>query len=107
MTFDIGRAALAMTAVLGGLVAGGAAFALDLRPHRALYTLSLAAARGSSDISALDGRMALEWADACDGWTVNQKVLMNLANRNGPAMTNEFSFSSFESKSGDSLRFSM
>jgi len=107
MTFDIGRAVLAMTAALGGLVAGGAAHALDLLPHRALYTLSLAAVRGSSDISSLDGRMALEWADACDGWTVNQKVLMTLGNRNGPAVTNEFSFSSFEGKNGDNLRFTM
>jgi len=104
MTRDIGRAVLATTAVLGGLAAAEAA---DLQPHRALYDLALATVRGTSDITSLNGRMALEWADACDGWTVNQKVRMNLTSRDGPPVTNEFSFSSFETKDGDSLRFTM
>lgn len=84
-----------------------AAGTLDLAPHRALYAISLAATRTGSEITDLKGRMVLEWADACDGWTVNQKVRMDLSNLNGPPMRNEFSFSSFESKDGDTLRFSM
>jgi hypothetical protein len=105
MTRDIGRAVLATAAVLGGLAA--TAEAAGLQPHRALYDLTLATVRGSGDISSLYGGMALEWADACDGWTVNQKVHMDLASREGPGVTNEFNFSSFETKDGDSLRFTM
>ncbi|MDP6954096.1 MAG: DUF1849 family protein, partial [Alphaproteobacteria bacterium] len=85
----------------------GSAHAAELSPHRALYEIELATVRGSSDITALSGRMVLEWADACDGWTVNQKVKMNFTSREGPELENEFSFSSFESKSGDNFHFTM
>lgn len=107
MTSDTGRAVLAMTAVLGALVAGAPAAAAELQPHRALYELTLATVRSNSDITTLTGRMALEWADACDGWTVNQKVRMNFTSRNGPPVSNEFNFSSFETKNGNMLRFIM
>jgi hypothetical protein len=84
-----------------------AAGPMDLAAHRALYEISLAATRAGSEITDLKGRMVLEWADACDGWTVNQKVRMDLSHMSGPAMRNEFSFSSYESKDGDDFRFSM
>ena len=108
MTASAGKAtASTIAAWLWMIFTAAAAHALDLTPHRALYDISLAAARGGSDITALSGRMMLEWADACDGWTVNQKVQMSFTNREGPSLDNEFSFSSFETKDGNSFRFSM
>ena len=95
-----GALALALSWVVG-------AAAAELRPHRALYGIELATMRGSSDINALSGRMVLEWVDACDGWTVNQKVQMQFISREGSELHNEFSFSSFESKNGDNFRFTM
>lgn len=83
------------------------AAAVELRPHRALYDLGLAAARDGSSITALRGEMALEWADACEGWTVSQNIRMDIANRSGASFQNVISFSSYETKSGDRFRFSM
>jgi hypothetical protein len=108
MIVSAGKAAAStITAWLCMAYAATAAHALELAPHRALYDLNLAAARAGSDIVGLSGRMMLEWADACEGWTVNQKVQMSFTNREGPPLDNEFSFSSFETKDGDSFRFSM
>jgi len=108
MILRIGKAAggpMAVCAVLLGLAPS--ATAIDLTPHRALYDITLASVHGSSDITGLDGRMMLEWADACDGWTVNQQVRMRFTPREGPPLLNEFNFSSFESKDGNVFRFTM
>lgn len=93
-----------------GILAAVASFstaAAELRPHRALYDLDLAAIREGSEVTALSGRMALEWADACEGWTVRQNIRMTVSERGGAPFENEISFSSFETKAGDSLRFAM
>ena len=81
--------------------------AAELRPHRALYDLGLAAARDGSSVVALRGEMALEWADACEGWTVSQSIRMDVADRRGASFENVISFSSYETKSGDRFRFNM
>lgn len=97
--------------VLGAMVLSGAApgpaGSVDLSAHRALYEITLESVRKGSEITGLQGRMMLEWADACEGWTVNQKVRMVLSHVGGPPLNNEFSFTSFESKEGENFRFSM
>ncbi len=85
----------------------GDARSVELSAHRALYEITLESVRNGSKITDLRGRMLLEWADACDGWTVNQKVRMVLSHIGGPALNNEFSFSSYEAKGGETFRFSM
>lgn len=84
-----------------------AARSVELSAHRALYEITLESVRSGSEITDLEGRMMLEWADACDGWTVNQKVRMILSHIGGAPLNNEFSFSSFEAKDGENFRFSM
>ena len=101
-----GAGALRALAALAILATGLAAPAAELRPHRALYDLDLAAVRGGSEIVALRGRMALEWADACEGWTVSQNIRMAIANRDGSSFVNDIGFSSFETRSGDRFRYS-
>jgi len=99
--------AVAIGAVSLSAVGTGDARSVELSAHRALYEITLESVRNGSEITDLSGRMMLEWADACDGWTVNQKVRMVLSHIGGPPLNNEFSFSSFEAKAGDSFRFSM
>ena len=36
-------------------------------PHRALYQMQLAGTRTGSSVTGVSGRMAFEWADACEG----------------------------------------
>lgn len=103
MTPRAGRfAALLFCAICAPAAAGA-----DMRPHRALYDLSLGAAREGSELAALSGRMALEWADACDGWTVSQTIRMAIVDRDGSAFRNDIAFTSFEAKDGGELRFAM
>lgn len=59
-------------------VAAPAAFAVDIAPHRALYSLSLASARSNSGVIGATGAMVYEWGDACDGWTVEQRFRLRL-----------------------------
>ena len=100
-------AAAAGICVLTAAASASAAAAAELRPHRALYDLSLAAVREGSEVTALSGRMALEWADVCDGWTVRQTIRMTVSERGGAPFENDISFSSFETRAGDRLRFAM
>ena len=107
MTKRSGRTAAGALGSLASAIIAFAAGAADLRPHSALYELDLAAARGGSEIAALSGSMALEWADACDGWTVSQNIRMAITNRDGASFENVIRFSSFENRAGDRFRFSM
>jgi len=100
-------AAIAVGALSFSAMGAGPVLSVELSAHRALYEITLESVRNGSEITDLRGRMMLEWADACDGWTVNQKVRMVLSHVGGPPLNNEFSFSSFESKVGENFRFSM
>ena len=99
--------ASALVGVWLGVSVAPPAWALDLEPHRALYTMKLATSREGSDITSLSGKMYIEWADSCDGWTVNQQVLMTFVGADAPTLSNAFSFSSWESKDGKSFRYNM
>ena len=46
----------------------------ELLPHRASYLLSLGRNLSGSDVVNVQGVMAYEFADACDGWTTTQKA---------------------------------
>ncbi len=85
----------------------GTAWAISLSPHRAVYSMSLLNASSSSDFVDMKGQMLLDWADVCDGWTLNQRVRMIFTPRQGPSLENEFGFSSWESKDGTSFRYTM
>jgi hypothetical protein len=70
--------ALAVTALL--CLGSGPAFAVDISPHRALYSLSLAGSRtsGGAGVVGASGGMVYEWGETCDGWTVQQRFLLRL-----------------------------
>ncbi len=104
---NLNAAAVAVGALTLSVMSAGDALSVELSAHRALYEITLESVRNGSEITDLRGRMMLEWADACDGWTVNQKVRMVLSHIGGPPLNNEFSFTSFESKEGERFRFSM
>ena len=55
---------------------------VQLAAHRATYNLSLDNSRGG-DVEAVNGNMAYEVTDACDGWAVRQRLDMTLSNRDG------------------------
>jgi len=82
----------------------GSANAFQLLSHRAIYELSLLPGRGG-DINAVTGRMVMEWSDACEGYTTNQRMVMRIMRNNGKAINSDFTLSSWEDKAGDNFRF--
>ena len=93
----------------GALVAivafSGPGAAVEVSPHRAIYDLSLASTKSSSGIVDAKGSMLLEWADSCDGWTIDQRYKLTVTNDESEESDLLVSLSSWESKDGLAYRF--
>ncbi len=99
----IAVAAFAAAAFLAPV--GDARSAPDPLPHRAVYDLALKAAGSDSGIAGVSGRMVLEWADACEGYTTAQRIRMRMDTAAGRPVDSDFTVVSWESKDGDMFRF--
>jgi hypothetical protein len=78
-----------------------------LVPHRATYDMKLSVARPNSGIVEVNGRMVLEMVDSCDGWEVKQRIKLKFLRNDGEEFDTDSSFTSYESKDGLALRFSV
>lgn len=78
-----------------------------LVPHLATYDMKLSVARPNSGIVDVNGRMVLEMADSCDGWEVKQRIKLKFLRNDGEEFDTDSSFTSYESKDGLGLRFSV
>jgi hypothetical protein len=78
-----------------------------LAPHRATYDMKLSVARPNSGIVEVNGRMVLEMVDSCDGWEVKQRIKLKFLRNDGEEFDTDSSFTSYETKDGLSLRFSV
>jgi hypothetical protein len=74
-------------------------------PHRALYKISMHRSAANADVVAAGGTMAFEWRDDCSGWGVEQRYRMEFHPSEGNAYLIQSSFSTWESKDGDTYRF--
>jgi hypothetical protein len=101
------RAAFAGLVGLGFLAAPSFAApqTVDLAPHRAIYSMVLSSARPGSGIAGASGAMTYEFGDACDGWTVENKTILNFAYNEGANVATVWDFSTWESKDGLRYRF--
>jgi outer membrane protein OmpA-like peptidoglycan-associated protein len=92
---------------LAALVFGGAvpAFAVDIQPHRALYSLTLGSAKSASGVVGAGGAMTYEWGETCGGWTVEQRFRLRLEYTDQDAAEITSNLVTWESKSGDRYRF--
>src|SRR3954470_20243858 len=103
------------------LIALGTAFALPVPPaaraaepgaeamigHRAAYRLTLDKVRDNSDIARADGAMLYEVVDSCDGWATRQRFQLRLTDRDGQDVETTSDYSTFETKDGRKIRFSL
>jgi hypothetical protein len=78
-----------------------------LAPHRATYDMKLSVARSSSGIIEVNGKMMLETVDACDGWEIKQRIKLAFLRSDGEEFETDSNFTSYESKDGLQLRFSV
>jgi hypothetical protein len=102
MLFRGGLALLACAVVS----AASQADVVGLLPHRAIYDLSLKHADPGSGIADARGLMVMEWVDACEGHTLNQRLHVELVRQEGPMFISDSHMSSWESKDGAAFRFS-
>jgi len=82
-----------------------AATDIAIAPHRAAYTLELVAADSASGITEVRGGMTFEWADGCDGWSIDQRYLLRIAHENGSETVLRLTNLNWESKDGKRFRF--
>ncbi len=87
------------------LLSAGAAFAVEVAPHKAVYDLSLGRTVSGSEVADVSGVMTYEFADACDGWTVSQRSAMTFVYSSGEEVQLGWSMVSWESKDGLKYRF--
>lgn len=80
---------------------------LPLAPHRATYDMKLAVARPNSGIVDVSGRMVLETVEACEGWEIKQRIQLRFLRSEGDEFVTDSSFTSYETKDGLALRFSV
>jgi hypothetical protein len=78
-----------------------------LVPHRATYEMKLSVARPNSGIVEVNGRMVLETVDSCDGWEIKQRIKLTFLRNDGEEFETDSNFTSYESKDGLELRFSV
>gem|GEM_PF-1455769 len=78
---------------------------MRLPGHRAVYELSLTSGRGTQTISSAEGRYAFDLEDVCEGYTLNERLVVRLV-RDGGTILTDYRLSAFETESGDLYRFS-
>ena len=97
--------------LLAGLVLWAAPLAealagtVEILPHRAVYRMELSALRGGSGVVDVTGRMDFEWRDACDAWTVSQRMRILVSYGSGNEIDYGLTLNTWESKDGLNYRF--
>jgi hypothetical protein len=74
--------------------------AVDISPHRALYSLTLDSTKNASGVAGASGAMYYEWGEACDGWTVDQRFRLRLVYAEEGAVEINSTLLTWESKDG-------
>ena len=77
-----------------------------MAPHRAIYEMSLATARGGTGVTAVSGRMVYELTGSvCEGYTQNMRFVTQMVNQGGTAMITDLRSFSWEEANGKRFRF--
>ncbi|MDO9710485.1 cell envelope integrity EipB family protein [Paracraurococcus lichenis] len=100
-------AALGLAAALPRPVPAAEPGAEAMIGHRAAYKLTLDKVRDNSDIARAEGVMLYEVVDACDGWATRQRFQLRITDRDGQDVETTSDYSTFETKDGKKLRFSL
>ena len=80
---------------------------IAIKPHRAIYTMTMGSAKNGSNITGVTGRMLFEWADDCDGWAVQQHLQLHFNYAEGDESDISSTVISWESKDGKRYNFNV
>lgn len=98
-------ARLVALAFLVSVGAAPAARAVDIAPHRALYSLTLAQTKSAGGVVSATGAMVYEWGETCEGWTVQQRFRLRLEYAEQDNVDVNSTLVTWESKDGQRYRF--
>jgi EipB-like len=79
--------------------------AVEIAPHRALYTMSLGSTATDSGVVGATGAMDYEWGETCDGWTIEQRYRLKIRYAESRDVDVTSTFVTWESKDGRRYRF--
>ena len=78
----------------------------NLASHRAVYEINLARTEEGSGVSSASGRMVFEvTGNACDGYRMRQRMVVNIGDEEGNLGLLDFRIATFESSDGDLYSF--
>ncbi len=80
---------------------------VKIAPHRAVYKIKMASVRNGSNISGVNGKLAFEWRDVCDGWAIQQHMQLHFSYIDSDDQNFSSSELTWESKDGKSYRFNI
>lgn len=80
--------------------------ASSFQPHRAVYDIALDETEERANIVGAEGRLVIETGgNACDGYTVSQRLVVHFDRANGAGQTLDFRISTYEAGDGSIYRF--
>ena len=82
------------------------AIELSLKPHKAIYTISLQSVDSGSAISDIKGKMVIELRQDCQGWALIQDAANVMELKNAPADLMRSRYVAWESHDGKMFKFS-
>jgi hypothetical protein len=81
--------------------------AANMLSHRAIHDLTMTRANSQSGIANVKGRVVMEWHNACTGYTMEQRMVLETELVEGPSRVSDFRYTTWESADGLKFRFSM
>lgn len=97
---------LASAAAFAQQTHAAAADGIVMAPHRAIYEMTLANARGGSSVTQVSGRMVYELTGSqCEGYTQNMRFVTAMANQSGSNTVTDLRSSSWEDGAAKRFRF--
>lgn len=80
---------------------------ISIAPHRAIYDMTLASVKNGSNVSDVSGKMIFEWADACDGWAIQQNLQLHFLHDESEASNVASNEVTWEAKDGKRYNFNI
>lgn len=77
----------------------------DVVPHQAIYKLSLSSKSPSSRFSGLTGAAVTQIERTCEGWKVDEQIVMTMETVAGGVINREMTFKAKESLDGETFSF--
>ncbi len=98
-----------LVAIVGFTVTTGfytAGAAMELTPHRAIYSMTLGTSSGTGGPASVRGVMSYDFQSRCDAWTVESKVFLKM-DTGGNEVESVRKIVTWEGKDGLGFRFRM